>query len=361
MSFPYIQVEGGPYERGRQYGEQARDRVRVSRDIYFPAFAAKGLEWPRVKELARRFADAVREYEPAFLEEMRGIADGASMQLEEIVALNARTELLYRQDEGCTGAACMPEVTESGHTLLGQNWDWRPACRESAVVLHIRPDDGPEILTFVEAGLLGRAGVNSEGIGVTGNFLQSDQDFGRGGIPIPFIRRRILSSRSLAEAVGWVVRTPRAFSSNHLIAHAPGEAIDCESAPEDVFFVYPEAGILHHSNHFRSAAAAVRLRDTGIGRYPDTLYRDRRLRKGLESTAPEITVRDFQEALRDHYGLPNAVCRHEAERNDGTVISTVSSLVMDLNEGRLWVAAGPVCENEFREYRLERRSLANAL
>jgi isopenicillin-N N-acyltransferase like protein len=352
MSFPYIEVAGGPRERGRQYGEAARERVRASRKIYFPAFAARGLEWPRVRELASGFAAAVQGYEPAFVEEMRGIADGAGVEFEEIVALNARTELLYWQDEGCTGAACMPEVTASGHTLLGQNWDWRPACRESAVVLHVRPDDGPEFITFVEAGLLARAGLNSAGVGVTGNFLQSDADFGRAGIPIPFIRRRILSSRSLAEAVGWVVRTPRAFSSNHLVAHAPGEAIDCEAAPEDVFFLHPEGGILEHSNHFRAAAAPARLRDTGIARYPDTLYRDRRLRRALAAKAPSILVEDFQAALRDHYGKPDSVCRHDAARSDGTMITTVASLVMDLHEGRLWVAPGPVCEHEYREYRL---------
>jgi len=172
MSFPYIQVEGGPYERGLQYGSKARDRVHRSVDIYLSAFAAKGLDWPKVKELAGRFAKSIEDYEPAFLEEIRGIAKGAELELEHIVALNARTELLHWQDEGCTGAVCLPEVTVSGHTLLGQNWDWRPACRDSAVVLHIKPDQRPEMITFVEAGLLARAGLNSAGIGVTGNFLQ---------------------------------------------------------------------------------------------------------------------------------------------------------------------------------------------
>lgn len=360
MTFPYIEVAGGPRERGRQYGEAARERVRASREIYFPAFAVKGLEWPRVRELASGFAAEIQGYEPTFVEEMRGIAEGSGLEFEEIVALNARTELLYWQDEGCTGAACMPEVTEGGHTLLGQNWDWRPACQESAIVLHVRPEDGPEMITFVEAGLLARAGLNAAGVGVTGNFLQSDTDFGRRGIPIPFIRRRILSSTSLAQAVGWVVRTPRAFSSNHLIAHAPGEAIDCESAPEEVFFLHPEDGILAHSNHFSTAGASARLRDTGIVRYPDTLYRDRRLRRGLTAKAPSIQVEDFQAALHDHYGKPDSVCRHDAARNDGTVIATVASLVMDLNEGRLWVAPGPVCEHEYREYRLS-GSLAHAV
>jgi proteasome lid subunit RPN8/RPN11 len=60
-----------------------------------------------------------------------------SKQLEQVIALNARTELLHSQDSGCTAAACLAEVTIDGRTLLGQNWDWRPACRDSALLLHI--------------------------------------------------------------------------------------------------------------------------------------------------------------------------------------------------------------------------------
>lgn len=361
MTFPFISVKGAPRVRGQQYGEKARAFIEKSLEIYLPAFAAKGLDWPRVRDLASQFAERLSDYEPDYLEEIDGIARGAGLELQHVVALNARTELLYRQDEGCTGAACLPEATADGHVLLGQNWDWRPACTESAIVLHILPDRGPEILTFVEAGLLARAGLNSAGLGVTGNFLQSDQDFGRSGVPIPFIRRRILSSESLSEAVGWVVRTPRAFSSNHLIADAGGFAIDCETAPEDVFFVYADGGILEHSNHFRSPAAQVRLTDTGIARYPDTLYRDKRVRAQLTEASGKISRESLMNAFRDHYGVPNSVCRHTAKRIDGTEITTVSSLIMDLDERRLWVAPGPVCQNEYTEYRLGERDTADAV
>jgi isopenicillin-N N-acyltransferase-like protein len=357
--FPLVQVEGGPRDRGRQYGRQATDRIGKSLEIYTAAFGAKGLGWDKVRRIAARFAESIP---PAFMEEIEGIAEGAGLEPAHVIALNARTELLYwrEAEEGCTGAACLPEVTADGHTLLGQNWDWRPPCRDSAVVLHARPSDGPEFITFVEAGLLARSGLNAAGVGITGNFLQSDQDFGRQGVPIPFIRRQILMSRSLAQAVGAVVRAPRAFSSNHLIAHAGaadgqpvGAAIDCESAPAEVFFLQAEDGILAHSNHFRSPAAQAKLQDTGIGRYPDSLYRDGRLRQLLRQRAPRITVADFQAALADHYGKPDSVCRHEAARPDGTAIMTVASVVMDLTARRMWVAPGPVCEHQYTEYRLE--------
>jgi len=37
--FPHVRVEGGPHERGRQYGEQARERVALSVEAYREVFA----------------------------------------------------------------------------------------------------------------------------------------------------------------------------------------------------------------------------------------------------------------------------------------------------------------------------------
>lgn len=362
-SFPLIHVEGSARERGRQYGRAAGQRVLKSLEIYTGAFEKNGLKWPQVKELARRFMDVIAEYDPDFLEEIRGIAEGSEQEVESIVALNARTELLYWKGpenqarggptDGCTGAIAMPEVTASGRLLHGQNWDWRPECIDSAVVVRHVPDRGPSFVTFTEAGLMARCGFNSAGLAVTGNFLQSDQDFGRSGVPIPFIRRRILTSDSLAAAVGAVIRSPRAFSSNHMISDAAGEAINLESAPEEVFWLHPEGGLLVHSNHFRNPAAKVKLKDTGVGRYPDTLYRDRRVEAHLASRRGRITVDDFKQAFRDHYGKPNSVCRHAAERPGGTVIMTVASIIIDAAARKMWIAPGPACEHEYTEYELD--------
>jgi isopenicillin-N N-acyltransferase-like protein len=348
-SFPYVVIEGSGYERGLQYGSKATEHIHKSLDIYLSAFEHRGLDGAEVRERAARFVPVIEDFDGELFQELRGIADGAGLELEQVVALNARTELLHTDDSGCTAAACLAEVTVDGRPLLGQNWDWRPVCRDSAILLHVRPSDGPELITFVEAGLLARCGLNSAGIGVAGNFLQSAHDFGQSGIPVPLIRRKILTCTTLADALAWVIRTPRAFSSNHLIADAGGVAISLETTPERVFVVHPEGGILEHSNHFRSPAAVAAVQDLGIERYPDTLYRDRRLRLRLEAHAPNIGVEHFQEALRDHYGLPCAICRHLPPDAGESTIVTVASVVMDLAARRMWVAPGPVCENAYTD------------
>ena len=41
----------------------------------------------------------------------------------------------------------------------------------------LRRDDGPDLLTFTEAGALGRSGFNAAGIAITANYLRSDRDY----------------------------------------------------------------------------------------------------------------------------------------------------------------------------------------
>ena len=353
MSFPYICVSGSPRERGLQYGRQASQQIHVGLEIYMSAFRGRGFTDAKVAAIASEFADVIESAEPVLFEELQGIAEGSDVGFNFIIAMNARTEILRRQEDGCTGIACLPEVTSNSHTLLAQNWDWIPACRDSTIVLHVRPDEGPEFITLVEAGLLGRGGLNSAGVGVAGNFLQSDEDFGQSGLPIALIRRKILSSESYAEAIGVVMNSPRAFSSNHLIASSLGDAIDFEATPNNVYPLFPKSGILEHANHFRSKTALMRLRDTGVQRLPDSLYRDRRLRKVVADSSASIDVEDLQVGLRDHFGAPAAICRHSASGTNASISTTVASIVMDLHEGRIWVAAGPPCENEYYEYSLD--------
>jgi isopenicillin-N N-acyltransferase-like protein len=355
--YPCVHVSGPPYRRGYQHGEQARDRVRRSIAIYQEMFrATAGLDWQSVLERSREFTQAIGAVEPAVLEEMRGIADGARVSLEEVVGVNCRTEILFGQPrtqpgglvgEECTTIAVAPEASADGHALIGKNWDWQAACRESLIILVVQPDEGPAFVTLVEAGMLARDGVNAAGIAVCGNLLRSTQDRGEPGLPVPIIRRRILTSTRLDDALNAVIRAKRSGSTNYLIGHASGLFINIEATPQEVYFVYPERGLLTHSNHFLSLEA--RLKGVHIDYSADTLYRHYRARQLLESRLGGITIEDIQAALRDHVGFPRSVCRHPDGREpEQTRTATVASVVVDLTDGVMYVAAGPPCAHHYQ-------------
>jgi isopenicillin-N N-acyltransferase like protein len=96
--FPLVDIEGDARARGRQYGRLAAERIATSLRVYMAAWTAgAGDDAARAALLARArtFEPVIGDRYPELLEEMCGIAEGAGRALEEIVALNARTEPLW--------------------------------------------------------------------------------------------------------------------------------------------------------------------------------------------------------------------------------------------------------------------------
>lgn len=360
--FPLIEIAGPPRERGLQYGARAAERIAVSEEIYVDAMGRRGFPWAEVKRLARDFVPSIEACEPDYLEEMHGIAEGAGADLETVVVVNARSEIFNGRkpgavlppDEGCTSAVALPAATRDGRLIHGQNWDFNASCVRSSIVLKIEPEDGPSILTFVEAGGLARSGINSAGISVTANNLESDHDQGRTGMPLSMIRRRILSAPNLAKALGAVTSAPRAVSNNMTVASAAGEAVNLETTPDEVFPLWPDAdGLFVHSNHFKSEAARAKLVDRGIlGGSPCTLYRDRRVEAHLRPHLGALTIEHFKEAFRDDFGAPYAVCRPPIVSRHGYKSASVATVIFDPAGGILWACPAPYESDVFTEYRL---------
>lgn len=355
--FPVISIEGDAHECGVQHGIAAADRVAKTIDFYLPAFVREAkLSLDEVRERTRGYGAQIEAIDAAIMQEIEGIATGAKQKLEDVIAVNCRTEILYgslggdRPATECTTVVALPEATKDGNILIGKNWDWRNPTVEAVVVLRIRQRNKPALVMIVEAGMVGRDGFNEHGVLVCGNLLVSNADHGKVGVPIPILRRRILHSRLYYEAIDSLVRAPRGASGNYLIAHRDGVAIDFETTPDDVFVIYPEHELLTHANHFQSVVAQT----TGVSKYytADTLYRDFRARQLLEPKIGAITIDDIKAVLRDEFGAPRAICRtpHEYAGHEPTM--TIASLIFDLKHCVMHVAAGQPTQSEYQLVRL---------
>jgi isopenicillin-N N-acyltransferase like protein len=363
--FPLIELTGDARTRGLQYGTQAADRIRRSVSFYAGQLEAMTLARQEVRGLVETFLLKVEGFEPLYIEEMRGIAEGARVDLQDIVMVNARTEILRlgRQQaesraldltpDGCTGAVVMPDMSRTGRLLHGQNWDWKAECAETGVVLKIRRDDGPDILTFTEAGGLARSGLNSAGIAITANYLACDRDFGQIGIPLSLLRRKALETPHLALALQTIYCTPKSASNNLMMSHAGGIALDIECAPDESFLVYPSGGLLVHANHWQSPVALQKLRETGIPRSPDSLYRDLRVRNALARLPGKVELDTLRTAFFDDFASPWSVCRPPRLKSDNELSATVAMILMDPAIGLMEVAPLPAVNKTFATYRLE--------
>ena len=366
-AFPLIEVSGPPEERGVAYGRAGRERIHAGIAHYGAQLRQAGLEGGRLADLVRGFLPTIKAFDDSMIPEMRGIARGAEVGFEDIVLLNARTEILQLAkrralaaqagaEEGCTAVLAMPEITTEG-LLHAQNWDWKAACAQTAVVLHVRRDDGPDILTFTEAGGLARSGLNSAGIGLTANYLQCERDYRELGVPLALIRRKVLAQAHLALAWRVVQATRKSAANNMCVSHAKGLAINFECAPDETFMLEAEGGLLVHSNHFLSPVALSKLKDTGIESTPCTLYRHTRVREALAPLRGRIDRGAIKNALFDDFGSPWSVCRPPrlsmAEGGSAPVeTATVAMIVMRPGEGAMDVAPLPALSRRFTTYRL---------
>lgn len=370
MTLPLVKLSGSPFAQGRSHGAALRPAIEHNLQVYFDRFYREGgVQRQDVLRRAARYAQSIETGNPHYFDGMRGIAAGAGLSLEEVVALNVRYEILYYQytvrqvsaaRDGCTAFALSPQKTSNGHLWLGQNWDWIPQVK--GAMLRTTHPDGLQTLAFTEAGIFGgKIGLNSAGLGLAINGITTTgDDWQRLTAPFHVRCYEILKQQDLTAAGAVIDQEARACSANFLIAHTPDRAIDVEAAPETINVIDWRQGCLVHTNHFLDPQA------TGIEEPPDDLRRFSHLRQErlqqFLNDAPSISREALQSWLQDHKNRPRSICRHE----DPTApvdeqYRTVTSVVMDLHERRLWASDGPPCTNPYAGFQLPNESEGNAL
>jgi len=357
-----------PSERGRLHGRKLRTEIQANYATYIERFEAGGAKQAAVLEQSEGWAAFIARDNPEYAEEMEGIAEGANLSLTQIALLNARYELAYcmfgseaqslnttspSEQEGCTSFGLMPEMTASGHTLLGQNWDWLAKLQGRVFVMRVRRSSPssvgkPDFVGFTEAGIAGcKMGVNEAGIGLCVNGLVTLRD-GANGFRKPFhVRcREILDAWTFDKALLPVVQTDRTCSANFLIGHSDGEIIDIEATPDYCAYVYPENGLITHANHL--------IRETRIVSQferiaPHSLYRANRLERLLRKSCGNVDLKTIHTALSDHFSNPASICRHpDTTLPEPKRVISVAAAAIDLNARTLYVTDGPPCQSSFQ-------------
>lgn len=357
-----LTLTGGPRQRGLAHGEAYADEIAANVERYLSVFAHYGADEETVYDQAEEFVDVIKSANGEYFSEMKAVAEGAGLDLLDVTMLNARWEVMYSAyaeaaedvddaaPDGCTAFGARPEFTTEGRTLIGQNWDWIPDI--DLFLMELRQEGAPNVLTMTEAGIVGgKVGLNEHGIGMLLNGLvasgDGDQPF---RTPYHVRFREAMNAETLHGAIQPLIETDRANSANVMLAHAEGEMIDLELAPSVESYLYPEDGLLTHANHFKERDRV----DSEFERIAtSTLCREPRLRRLLSNQRGELDVAGAQESLQDHFGRPASVCMHPDESDPEPERSRTNfSVVMDLEEGRLYGTYGPPCENEYQEFEL---------
>jgi hypothetical protein len=239
----YVHIEGEPYERGHQFGELVpQEIVRYMEKLGIQRNkqdAAAG--WAQ----ARLLTDSLflRKYEPEFLEEMKGIADGANkggakfkereLDLLDIVTLNSAVDLsqlesanrvtatplsgrtfLKAEDEAeragkgdhCSSFVATKSATPDGRFVMGQIFMWNGYTGVHwDVVLDVQPTKGHRFVMQTFPGGIHSGSdwmLNSAGI-VIGETTVGQTPFNGSGTPQS---NRIRKAAQYASSIDEVAR-----------------------------------------------------------------------------------------------------------------------------------------------------------
>jgi isopenicillin-N N-acyltransferase like protein len=167
-----LDLGSDPRERGKVHGRSMSAEIRDNYATYVARFEAGGASLPVVLEQSDAWAAFIARDNPEYAEEMAGVAAGAELSLTEIALLNARYELAYcvfgaeaqslnkpavQEQEGCTAFGLLPETTASGHTLIGQNWDWLQKVQGHVFIMRVKRASEPGRTSRISSASLKRA------------------------------------------------------------------------------------------------------------------------------------------------------------------------------------------------------------
>ncbi|MFW6195123.1 MAG: C45 family autoproteolytic acyltransferase/hydrolase [Chloroflexota bacterium] len=353
--FPELEVSGSPREMGRQTGEAFRELVRGWSGLVVERFNT-GSGTPITHEqalgVARSALRVAEDHSPDVVEELRGVAEGAGVSVEQVMLVNVKNQLsaALRGSHGCTTVAAEPRATEDGAGIIGQNWNNDPAADEYSVVLTRRPLDAPASMSWLQPGVAGYMGVGETGMAVCLNAMpgQSRAE----GLPWYFIVRRLLESRSLDEAVSEAERGPRAIPANAGMM-TPQGAADLEVMIDRVGVLRAdEHGIMTHTNHCLHPDLQAVNSEHGDGIFPQSYERCGRAAELLRNAGLPVAPAAFETILSDHEGFPRSICRHPNDDERTGHLRSVVSLIMESDHCRMLVSRGNPCERPYEEYRM---------
>jgi isopenicillin-N N-acyltransferase-like protein len=186
---------------------------------------------------------------------------------------------------------------------------------------------------ITEAGIIGKIGLNSSGVGVCLNAIRArGVDFTR--LPVHLAIRAALDSTSRDEALAII---DKASAAHLLIGDAAGST-SVESSNLDIIKFEMQDGQIAHSNHF-IVPHAEGVKPASFSQ--DSLERIVRARELLAEAAAQTekppTIKMIEKMLEDEQGLPGAINRVATEKSPS---STLFGIVMNLKEKRASVRVG---------------------
>jgi isopenicillin-N N-acyltransferase-like protein len=351
--YEVLEVKGTGFERGFSYGNHHKQLIRRLIDSHFD-FYARYLQTSKQEALgdASQYAAPIRDYSEEIAEEINGTAEGADVQLNEVLLIAAFNEVFYpRLSKACTSFAARGSATSDHLTYVGQNNDegidpWLDG--DCTTLTKYSQKTAPDALIYSYAGAPAMMGINSSGLSVCINALGFEKP--RIGVPMLCVVREMLNQKDLEGALHSIQRADRAFALNFMVGDGKG-IMDVEASPVGVTVRRSEE-ILHHANHYLYGTNGFTDPKTGEYR-ANSVARCDRMAELINRNKGKLNLKLFQGFLRDHENKPNTICDHvNPARPKPHQGRTLDGMIYVPEKKEAWITKGNPCENEFVRYNI---------
>ncbi|MCE9606444.1 MAG: C45 family peptidase [Planctomycetia bacterium] len=342
--FPLYEFAGEPYELGRAYGETLTKLIHQTVADTFAMAAAAGENRAAALAWSAAQLPKIARLAPHLVEELRGIADGARLALDEVVAIQVRPGT-GRMRGGCTAIAAAGAATIDGRPLGAQNRDLFPGTRAKMVLTLLRPQGRRPLLMHSVPGELGGTGFNGDGLALFANSLGAKN--GRNWMGTPVLRRVLLETADADAAVAAARSLEGPAVGSFLLVDAAGKIRNLEILPERVAVIARDAGTYAHTNHCHDATQQdYELQPL---QYPGSIGRCRTMDRALAAVAGRIDVEQMKLLLSQHEPAEETICRHS---DIPTEHETAATSIVEPATRTLHISYGPPCEGRFTTYSL---------
>lgn len=368
--FDFIEILGAPRSRGRAYSEGLRAKI-TERDRVWRHQIETTCKLPADDFIAgflqeTQFVPAIERWTPDLLEEVRGIAEGASLPYSAVLAAQFMDEeWLYQQQlTGAHHCSSLGGKAANGvGTMIGQTMDlpvWMNGFQTLLLVRDVAPGTDAYVVTV--AGMIGLMGANSRGLGVCVNTLLQ-LNHAPTGLPVAFVSRGLIEQPSLRSAARFLSSVSHASGQNYVLGD-PLDVADYECSANGVARYRPQAGDgpVWHTNHpFVSTDRRADLAGSmwvAHQRSSESRLRslECHLRDGCSFDANLIRA---ALTARDDARYPVSQINRPGENDRPGSFFTFAAMIAELNDRPcLHVAAGAPSHHEFQTYRYDRRGAA---
>ncbi len=369
-----LTVGGSPYEIGythgkryaREIGELTEERLRLSGDPFW--IGGQHATRSEVLSIGNACLRHHEEFAPELMEEMRGMADATGIGVNELVIMNGFTDFIdvvaspavlgaHRMTPGdpmngggCSAFLVDPSASADGNGFVGQTWDMHATATPYVILLDIRPDDGPAVLTFTMTGCVGMIGMNEHGVSVgINNILGGD---GRAGVHWVYVVRKMLAQSTVDDALVVLQEAHLSGAHNYLVmgpdAGGMLRGYNVERMATRTH-VTPVPSVFAHTNHCLVPAMGEVERPRTTFSQASTLARHAQTDAYLRGREGQITVETLMELTRHHENDGPSICAHV--RPDYHLESS-GACIMAPRIGKLWALWGNPCQNEYEAFQV---------